>query len=737
MKQIDSEDSIIVPNDTPEDNSASSMQPVMSNLSIEEHQSENEPIEQEQADAKDPLLSKYHLACQQGDLATVKEMIENGVIDLKHDYDDVERVSGLHWASINNRLSVVRYLISKDVDVNFQGGELNATPLHWAARYGYVYIVDYLLEHGADPSVTDAQGFNLLHLSINSSNIMLVIYVLFFVIDDKLDIDCVDPNGRTALLWAAYQGDSLSVETLLKFRASVKATDKGGFTPLHWGTVKGQAQVLKHLIENGADFFQKTADGKNCFAIAHDMNTTGSLVSALYQCGFDKEGFAIPVYFKKSLHAKLVTFFAPWIFIGVLFKCFASIHPIFSLIFSILLGLGMRYTLKKYVIPAYAQRNTRQSFLKTPFLAGVFSGSVFWASYTWLTRIMPLTLIEEPIANLLFFAGVALLASLFVKLVRSDPGLIPEETDHSKVKETIKELLSVGKFDAKHFCISTWVRKPIRSKFSNFSKALVTRFDHFCPWIYNDIGLRNHKTFLFFILCLETCIFIFLKLCMEYFDVLEDSFEDDYDLNCGIFGEDLCAGFFFDTFTFLVLAWTCFQGIWVGFLTFVQLFQTAKGVTNYEFSTLSKRRHNHDSSVNEYFTTTPLELIDEEEADPLNPVIPGNNPRDPLMQKSRTCFGICWTLTGLDQFVMVIKETFGVAQREEPRNNILSFKISTDYGWKTNLKDFWLTSDITAPIWQRFLYSPSCSKALLNGEEVDYFKLYKLPERHYLAEEIV
>lgn len=116
--------------------------------------------------------------------------------------------------------------------------------------------------------MTDDQGFNLLHLSVNSSNIMLVLYVLFNVVSKGLlDIDCRDPKGRTSLLWAAYQGDSLTVAELLKFGASIKIADTEGFTPLHWGTVKGQPHVLKYLIQDGADFFQKTDTGKDCLLL--------------------------------------------------------------------------------------------------------------------------------------------------------------------------------------------------------------------------------------------------------------------------------------------------------------------------------------------------------------------------------------------------------------------------------------------------------------------------------------
>lgn len=268
----------------------------------------------------DPVLQEYREACQTGDLTKVKELIESGRIDISHDYDEKERISGLHWASINNRLGIVRYLIGKGANVDFQGGDLNATPLHWAARYGYVYIVDSLLESGADASLTDHQGFNLLHLSINSSNIMLVLYVLYFVVGDKLSVDCLDPNNRTPLLWAAYQGDSLSVKALLEFNANLNIADSGGFLPPHWATVKGQPTVLKYLLEGGSDFFQKTADNKDCFVISQEMHTQESLTNSLQESGFKKDGTPIMKLFRNPRHAKLITFIIPGLLVGLNLK---------------------------------------------------------------------------------------------------------------------------------------------------------------------------------------------------------------------------------------------------------------------------------------------------------------------------------------------------------------------------------------------------------------------------------
>ena len=62
----------------------------------------------------------------------VTELIEGGT-DVNQ--PDVDSVTILHWAAINNRKKIVKYLIAKGAIVDAVGGELNATPLHWATRY--------------------------------------------------------------------------------------------------------------------------------------------------------------------------------------------------------------------------------------------------------------------------------------------------------------------------------------------------------------------------------------------------------------------------------------------------------------------------------------------------------------------------------------------------------------------------------------------------------------------------
>lgn len=72
------------------------------------------------------------LEFQYGALERVTELVEAGA-DVNQ--PDAETVTLLHWASINNRKEIVKYLIAKGASVDAIGGELQSTPLHWATRF--------------------------------------------------------------------------------------------------------------------------------------------------------------------------------------------------------------------------------------------------------------------------------------------------------------------------------------------------------------------------------------------------------------------------------------------------------------------------------------------------------------------------------------------------------------------------------------------------------------------------
>lgn len=61
----------------------------------------------------------------------------------------------LHEACISGNLPLVKYHIKMGVDPNYQHPEFLTSPFLDALREQQVEVVEYLLQHGADPSATE------------------------------------------------------------------------------------------------------------------------------------------------------------------------------------------------------------------------------------------------------------------------------------------------------------------------------------------------------------------------------------------------------------------------------------------------------------------------------------------------------------------------------------------------------------------------------------------------------
>ena len=192
-----------------------------------------------------------HASAQHGRVDRVRAHLDAGVDANER---DEEGVTALHWAAINGHDDCCRLLLARGADVHATGGALHATPLHWCTRQGHVQIMALLLDHGADPLLLDSQGFHALHLATHSSLVMALVYLLQRdEFQPQAALDRRDRQGHTSLMWAAFQGDALSVDVLLQHGASVHLGDMDGLTALHWAVVHGNRACIERLVEAGSD----------------------------------------------------------------------------------------------------------------------------------------------------------------------------------------------------------------------------------------------------------------------------------------------------------------------------------------------------------------------------------------------------------------------------------------------------------------------------------------------------
>uniref|UniRef100_A0A8C6NKZ8 Palmitoyltransferase n=1 Tax=Nothobranchius furzeri TaxID=105023 RepID=A0A8C6NKZ8_NOTFU len=207
-------------------------------------------------------------ATQFGILERCKELVEAGY-DVRQ--PDKENVSLLHWAAINNRSELVKYYISKGAIIDQLGGDLNSSPLHWAIRQGHLPMVIQLMRYGADPSITDGEGYRALHLAILFQHMAIAAYLMA----KGQEVDLPDCNGQTPLMLAAQKiiGPE-PTNFLIKNNASVNAVDKvNRNTPLHCAVLAGNVDAAHILLEAGASVDAENINGHTPIDLAHQVHS--------------------------------------------------------------------------------------------------------------------------------------------------------------------------------------------------------------------------------------------------------------------------------------------------------------------------------------------------------------------------------------------------------------------------------------------------------------------------------
>ena len=201
-------------------------------------------------------------ACAYGDFDSLKALAEAEGVRTREllNSPDEKGYHCLQWAGLNNRVSILSYLIDKGVDLNAQDST-GQTALHWAAVRGSLAALETLLRAGSDPTIADSKGYTACHVAAQYGQ-TAVLYHMYM--KWRVDIDVVDAEGRTPLHWAAYKGYSDTIKLLLVVGADYMKQDTEECTPLHWAAIKGNGEACICLLHGGAVDALQVPDASGC-----------------------------------------------------------------------------------------------------------------------------------------------------------------------------------------------------------------------------------------------------------------------------------------------------------------------------------------------------------------------------------------------------------------------------------------------------------------------------------------
>jgi uncharacterized protein len=94
------------------------------------------------------------------------------------------------------------------------------------------------------------------------------------LLQKRVDVNAAEPDGTTALHWAARASDVLTAESLIRAGANIKAANRYGVTPLYLACTTGNAALIDMLLKAGADPNTALPEGETALMTAARSGST-------------------------------------------------------------------------------------------------------------------------------------------------------------------------------------------------------------------------------------------------------------------------------------------------------------------------------------------------------------------------------------------------------------------------------------------------------------------------------
>ncbi|XP_073254183.1 uncharacterized protein [Porites lutea] len=254
-------------------------------------------IECRDKDKDSPLL----IAASKNHLETVKSLLARGADISAKDIDDA---TPIYRAAAEGCIETLEFLLKsgKGKALVEEYDKYENTPLHVAAKKGYVRIVQLLLDNGCCIDCKNDGSLTPLHLAAKFGRIRTVCALLkrdMSIINDEDDasntplhvaalngndkvakelldrgaaIDARNANLWTPLDCAAAKGWVDAATVLLDADCPVDPTDKAKTTPLHLAAREGHVEMVKLLLSRKANITLTDSAGRNCLDMAVENN---------------------------------------------------------------------------------------------------------------------------------------------------------------------------------------------------------------------------------------------------------------------------------------------------------------------------------------------------------------------------------------------------------------------------------------------------------------------------------
>ncbi|KAL5997938.1 hypothetical protein ACLOJK_008872 [Asimina triloba] len=239
-----------------------------------------EVLSMQNQDGETPL----YVAAENGFVLVVGELLkaldfQTAALKARNSYD------AFHIAAKSGHLGVLKELLQYFPELAMTADSSNSTALHTAANQGHIDVVNLLLELDSSVAkITKNNGKTALHSAGRMGHLQVVKSLLK---NDPTMSFRTDKKGQTALHMAVKGQNVEVVHELLKPNPSVvNVEDNKGNTALHIATRKGRIQILQILLAvEGIDANAINKAGETAIDIAEKLTESEQLTPILREAG--------------------------------------------------------------------------------------------------------------------------------------------------------------------------------------------------------------------------------------------------------------------------------------------------------------------------------------------------------------------------------------------------------------------------------------------------------------------
>jgi ankyrin repeat protein len=184
-----------------------------------------------------PKVEELIQACMSGNVEQVKKLTESGVDinAINPEYGD----TALSQAALQGYPNIVDFLLTKQISPYSKN-----LALIFACQKGHLAIIDKFLQHGADVNAYIEDYHTPLFQAI-AQNKMDVFKRLLN--EGAINVNLVDKEGVIPLLLAAYNGHLEMVKQLVDKGADLSVKNKGGCTVKDIAKQKKHNKIIEYL----------------------------------------------------------------------------------------------------------------------------------------------------------------------------------------------------------------------------------------------------------------------------------------------------------------------------------------------------------------------------------------------------------------------------------------------------------------------------------------------------------